>query len=212
MGAMMTTPSVAARSSCIDWGVSWRALHGERECGDLHIVSPFAGGVLLGAMDGLGHGPEAAKASRTAADILEAHPHEEILSLVEKCHEALRKTRGVVLSLASIDAVAGTMTWTAIGNVQAILYSANRAKRPGRETINARSGVVGYQLPPLRATTLPIVPGDTLVFTTDGIHENFTTEMPHDGSPQEAADEILRRFRKDSDDALVLVVRWIGMP
>ena len=29
--------------------------------------------------------------------------------------------------------------------------------------------------------------------------------------PQEAADGILRRFGKDSDDALVLVVRWLGL-
>jgi serine phosphatase RsbU (regulator of sigma subunit) len=32
-----------------------------------------------------------------------------------------------------------------------------------------RSGVVGYQLPTLRASTLPIAPGDLLIFATDGI-------------------------------------------
>lgn len=206
----MTARGVAAIPPGIEWGVSWRALRGERESGDLHIVAPLTGGALVGAVDGLGHGPSAADAARIAVEVLHAHAHEPVLRLVEKCHEALRRTRGAVLTLASIDGAARTITWTAVGNVQGAWFSANRV-RPGREVVNARSGVVGYQLPPLRAATIPIATGDTLVFATDGISEAFINNMPTDCGPQEAADGILRRFGKDSDDALVLVVRWLGL-
>lgn len=208
----MPLPGLGAPSPLIDWGMSWRALPGERESGDLHIVSPFEGGVLLGAVDGLGHGPEAAAAARIAGDVLNAHADEPVLSLVNRCHTALRKTRGVVLSMASIIARDNLMTWTAVGNVEAILFHADRAARPPRESVSARSGVVGYQLPPLRATVHPIVAGDTLVFATDGIEDGFGSKMKLHLSPQEAASDILDRFGKDSDDALVLAVRWIGLP
>jgi serine/threonine protein phosphatase PrpC len=200
----------AARSSVIDWGVSWRALPGERESGDLHVVSPFENGVLIGVVDGLGHGPEAAAAARIAGDVLQAHADESVLALVEQCHTALRKTRGVVLSIASINALDNQMTWTAVGNVEAILFYADRAARPSREVVSVRNGVVGYQLPALRATVRPLMAGDTLVFATDGINDGFSNDMPLDLSPQASASQILNRFGKDNDDALVLVARWLG--
>jgi hypothetical protein len=211
MGAMTAAPGLAATASAVDWGVSWRALHGQRESGDLHIVAPFAGGVLVGAIDGLGHGPEAAAAAHAAGEVLHAHADEPVLKLVQRCHEALRRTRGAVLSLASIDAPSQMMTWTGVGNVRGILFYANRTGQAWRETLNARSGVVGYQLPPLKATALRIAPGDTLAFTTDGIRDDLSIDLPHERSPQAMADEILRRFGKDSDDALVLVARWLGI-
>jgi hypothetical protein len=36
--------------------VRGRALRGELESGDLDVVVEFAGGALVGAIDGLGHG------------------------------------------------------------------------------------------------------------------------------------------------------------
>lgn len=205
----MPVPGTAVRSPVLDWGLSWRALAGERESGDLHIVKTFATGALVGVVDGLGHGPEAAAAARAAVSVLEAHAEEPVITLVQQCHEALRRTRGVVLSLASIDAVNGVLRWTAVGNVEGLLYRANRAAR--REAVLARSGVVGYQLPPLRVTEHPIAAGDTLVFATDGIKDGFSDQIRPDLSPQQTATEILTRHGKDSDDALVLVVRWLGI-
>ena len=202
----------AAPSAVIDWGVSWRALPGERESGDLHIVSSFENGVLIGAVDGLGHGPEAAAAARIAGSVLEAHSGEPVVALVRRCHEALYRTRGVVLSIASIDTAESVMRWIAVGNVEGILFRSDRLARPARETVLARSGVVGYQLPHLASKEHPITAGDTLVFATDGIKYDFANKLRLDCNPQEAASEIVAQFSKDTDDALVLVARWLGAP
>jgi serine phosphatase RsbU (regulator of sigma subunit) len=210
MGALMAAPGSAATCPEIDWGVSWRALRGERECGDLHVVAPYAGGVLAAAIDGLGHGSEAAAAARVAGEILSTHAGEPVLRLIQRCHDGLRKTRGVVLSLASIDTASQTMSWAAVGNVQVILLCPNRAAPRRREVLNARGGVVGYQLPSLREAARSIAPGDTLLFATDGVSDRFSEEIPSGRTPQEIADELLRRFGKESDDALVLAVRWLG--
>jgi hypothetical protein len=208
----MPAPGFAASSPVIDWGVSWRALPGQRESGDLHVVCEFENGILIGVVDGLGHGPEAAAAARAAAEVLQSHAGEPVIALVKHCHEGLRKTRGVVLSIASLDATERMMSWIAVGNVEGVLFRADRAARPARETVLMRSGVVGYQLPPLRAALHPLQTGDLLIFATDGIKDAFTNQPPLSVDPQEAATEILNRFGKDSDDALVLVARWRGIP
>ena len=190
----MTASGFAASSPIIDWGVSWRALPGERESGDLHVVSHFENGVLIGVMDGLGHGPDAAAAARAAAEVLQARAGEPVAALVKHCHEGLRKTRGVVLSIASLDATERVMSWIAVGNVEGILFRADRSSRPARETVLMRSGVVGYQLPPLRAAAHPLQADDVLVFATDGIKDAFANQPPLRSDPQEAASYMLIRF------------------
>src|SRR5260370_23541123 len=87
----------------IDWGVAARALPGESESGDRHLVQPIPNGVLLAAVDGLGHGAEAAAAARTAVDLLARYAHESLVSLVNRCHQGLLNTRGVVMSLAALN-------------------------------------------------------------------------------------------------------------
>jgi hypothetical protein len=207
MESMMAEPEIRPLATPVEWAVAARALPGEIESGDLHLVSHFAEGVLIAAMDGLGHGPEAADAARIAATMLRQEPYDSVTSLMQRCHAALRKTRGVVLSLASIDAEANLMTWLGVGNVDGTLYRAGRSER---QSIPHRSGVVGYEMPPLRATVLPIARGDTLIFTTDGISSDFSVELRLDGPAQQIADDILGRHAKASDDALVLVVRYLG--
>jgi hypothetical protein len=205
VGAVTATAHSA--SVIVEWGVGARALGGGKDCGDLHIVAPFPGGVLVGAVDGLGHGREAAEAARIACDVLTRHAGERLTRLVDRCHEALRRTRGVVLSLASLDGESRMLTWLGIGDVEGVLFRAEPAAGPGRETILLRSGVVGYQLPGLRETTLSLASGDMLIFATDGIRHGFGDESPIGRDPQAVADDLVARFGRETDDALVLVAR-----
>jgi negative regulator of sigma-B (phosphoserine phosphatase) len=210
MGAMTLVSHSA--SALIDWGVGARTFGGEAESGDLHVVAPFRGGVLISVIDGLGHGGEAAEASRIAAGVLADHAGEPLPTLARYCHDALRQTRGVVLSLASLAQVSRTVTWLGIGNVEGALFRAAEAAQPRRESLLLRSGVVGYQLPPLREATLSIARGDTIVFATDGIHHRFAQEWPAGKDPQQVAENIVARHSKQNDDALVLVARSLMAP
>ncbi|HVZ72072.1 MAG TPA: SpoIIE family protein phosphatase [Polyangia bacterium] len=191
----------------LSWGWAGRGL--EATSGDLHVVVPFPGGALVALLDGLGHGPEAAAACQAAVPMLEACAADPVTSIVERCHEATRRTRGLVMSLASIDASAGSLTWVGVGNVEGVVLRAPGGDRRD-EAIAARPGVVGGQLPPLRATTLIFAPGDTLVLATDGIRGGFTTGLPRALPPQELAESILARFAKGTDDAHVVVARLDG--
>jgi phosphoserine phosphatase RsbX len=194
-----------------EYGVAMTALPGQGQSGDGYLICSRPDGVLVAAVDGLGHGDGAATAAKAATSILERHADEPIITLMRICDEELRSTRGVVLSLASIDVPHGMMTWLGVGNVQGVLIRAGGQAGSAQEVLMLRGGVVGAQLPPLQAAVLPVSPGDTLVFATDGVRSQFMQSLLGLESPQRAADRILERYYTGNDDALVLVVRLPGM-
>jgi hypothetical protein len=195
----------------VEYGVANFVLPGQGESGDHHLVCCNQNAILIAAIDGIGHGEEAANAAKAATLILRAGVDEPVISLVEQCHEKLRWTRGVVLSLASIDMAHGMMTWLGVGNVQGVLMRAGAINGTVQEMLLLRGGVIGSQLPPLQATVLPIAKGDTVLFATDGVRSDFAENLTALENPQRAADRILRQFQNGNDDALVLVARLAGI-
>lgn len=199
----------------IEHAVASKVFPGESISGDRAVVKLYPQGVLAAVVDGLGHGEKAGAAAAIAIETLQNHAEEAPLALVQRCHQALKGTRGVAMSLASIDVRAGAMGWLGVGNVDGLLLRLSAAPRI-REALLVRGGVVGYQLPPLRVQTLPIDTNDLLVFATDGVRGDFVTALlPADSlllrrPLQEIADRLLVRFSKDTDDALVLLMRYLG--
>jgi len=196
----------------VEYGIAKFTVPGEGQSGDGHVVCCTQNGVLIAAVDGIGHGEEAANAAKTATSILMNGVNEPIISLVEQCHERLRSTRGVVMSLASLDLQHGMMTWLGVGNVPGVLMRATAKKACVQEMLLLRAGVVGSHLPPLQAAVLPIARGDILFFATDGIRGSFVESLSARESPQRAANRILENYRTGNDDALVLVARPAGTP
>jgi hypothetical protein len=172
-------------------------------------VQPFINGLLVAAVDGVGHGEQAAAATDLAVATLINHAHESVITLVKRCHNVLRETRGVVMSLASFNELDWTLTWTGIGNVEGLVLRADGSLHSRHEYLLLRSGLVGDQLPPLSASIIPLMQGDTLIFTTDGIRGGFAKDLSPNDPPQVMADQILAKYSKDSDDALVFVARFL---
>lgn len=175
-------------------------------------MQDFGGGVLIAVVDGLGHGSEATAAADLAITVLQEHASESVLSLVQRCHAALRQTRGAVMNLASYREAEAAVTWLGIGNVEGVLLRVG--KRPGgpREDILTRPGVVGFQLPPLRAAVVPVTRNDLLLFATDGVQSDFKDDVLSGQTPKACAERILALHVKPSDDALVLAARFPAAP
>jgi len=200
----------AVTGPLVEWGVAGLPAKGQRQSGDRYLVQPLAKGVLLAVVDGLGHGPEAAAAAEVAIRTLQGHAVEPGISLVGRCHERTRETRGVVIGLASIDGVRGTLTWLGVGNVEGLLISPADRQGPRRQTLVSRPGIVGARLPPLAASVVPLTPGDLVIFATDGIRCDSGWQVILTDPPQRIADRILAAYSKETDDALVLVSRYLG--
>ncbi|KCZ71459.1 Stage II sporulation protein E (SpoIIE) [Candidatus Methanoperedens nitroreducens] len=193
----------------IECGVSMMAAPGQSVSGDRHIIKQFVNGVLIAVMDGLGHGYEAAVASRVAINTLDIHASEPVISLIRRCHEALKGTRGVVMSIASLNLLDNTMVWLGVGNVEGMLLRTDA--KVSQENLPLRGGVLGYHLPPLKVSVTRLMPGDILIFVTDGIRSGFEIGLDLSEQPQQIADHIMAQCARGTDDALVLVVRYKGI-
>jgi phosphoserine phosphatase RsbX len=193
----------------LSWGMAGAPLSGQPTSGDRAVVVEFPSGALVAVIDGLGHGTGAYDAAIEAERVLLAAPYEPVDELMRQCHEKLKGTRGAVISLASFEAERGMMSWLGVGNVEALLV---RAQSGSVEAVAMKGGTVGYKLPALNPRSLVVHPGDTLVLASDGIRHGFKAEVLSARTPQQIADEVMANWAKPSDDACVLVARYIGEP
>jgi negative regulator of sigma-B (phosphoserine phosphatase) len=112
--------------------------------------------------------------------------------------------------VASFNFLDGAMAWVGVGSVQGLLLRADLQAAPPCEPIVLHGGIVGLQLPPLHTSVVAVAPGDTLLMATDGIRSGFAEGLHLAESPQRIADRILARDAKGTDDALVVVARYLG--
>ncbi|NJD23005.1 MAG: hypothetical protein FIA82_10125 [Melioribacter sp.] len=153
---------------------------GQKESGDLYVIKELPEKVVIGVVDGMGHGHEAAIAAKLAVETLEANAGLSCINLVKLCHEKLKTTRGVVMALASINYTDDTVTWLSIGNVEGILLRADSEVKPSYESIFICRGVLGYRISQLYATILPISKDDLLILSTDGISNDYLLHLAAD--------------------------------
>lgn len=205
----MSPQTVTNLNGTLQWDTAAIPIPGEQALGDRAVVAFADQRVLVAAIDGLGHGPAAAAAAQAAASVLEASAGQDPAATVRQCHRALRDTRGAAVSLASIDAGKQTMTWLGVGNVEGRLLRAS-APIVATESLLVHSGIVGHELPHLSVQTTTIARGDILILATDGIRRDFADDLVPSGPSGEIAHRILDHHALGSDDALVLVARYLA--
>jgi phosphoserine phosphatase RsbX len=192
----------------LERGVAGAPLEGEERSGDLAVFAPTARGGLFCLIDGLGHGDAAADAAATAAEVVHAHADGPVEALLDSCHQALQRTRGVVMTLAAFDVAQGRLQWTGVGNVEARLVRAGDGPGARHDSPVVFAGVLGYTLPRVKPGTVELEPGDAVVMATDGIEAAFSVTLVGAIPAQELADRVYARHGKGTDDALVAVVRY----
>lgn len=196
----------------LEWAATSRPRQGEHVCGDRQIAVEVSGdGALVGVLDGLGHGADAADAALCGVQVLTDARTEPVDVLVQHCHRALSGTRGAAMTLARIDFAAGLLQWIGIGNVRASLV----AKSPGgvevRSSARLTGGIVGYRLPEVLAPQeVSIRPGDLLIIASDGITDDHLDDIDFAAPSRVIAEQILAHHSKQTDDALVLATRHRG--
>ncbi|GAB2888253.1 hypothetical protein GCM10027074_65820 [Streptomyces deserti] len=121
--------------------------------------------VTLMLADGLGHGPEAARASTAAVEALHRAPHLSPAESLRQLHSALGGTRGAAVAVAQLDTRAGRLRFAGIGNVGA------RLRQDGTwRSLMSRPGIVGVHRPAtVREEDVAWADDGLLILHTDGL-------------------------------------------
>lgn len=185
-------------------GVSVQRL-GERVSGDTWDVHPVNGGIAVLVVDGLGHGPFAADAAQAAVLAFRRAGSSGPQQVMGSLHDALRGTRGAAAALALIDPSTGVVRYCGIGNISAAIVEGTQ-----RRNLVSHNGTLGHQIGTMAEFTYPWRQGASLVMHSDGVSARWGTEewpgLWH-RSPSLAAGVIYRDWRRERDDATVVVVR-----
>ena len=199
---------VPAPEPCgVEIGALWTPMAGEDECGDGWGVRCDSRGASLLAVDGLGHGPEAARAAAAAVRVLEARKGGQAGELMHAAHDALRPTRGAALATARIDFDASELRFAGVGNIGGCVIDGSR------RALVSHNGIVGHNMRKVQEFALPFPKGALCIMHSDGIQTQWDLDK-YPGlagrSPALVAAILMRDFIRRRDDAMVLVVRRHG--
>jgi len=173
--------------------------------GDAVIVKPLAQGLFLAIVDVLGHGPEAHALTPVIDTYLSRYGAADVCGVMTRLHQHLRGTRGAAVGLCAIDSHSGRVDYVGTGN------TAMRRFGSAETRLVSRDGVLGQNMHRPHRQTIQLEPDDLLVLYTDGVSDRFTAAdypsiLHH--PPAEVADNIVKRFGKDYDDAACIAVRF----
>lgn len=177
---------------------------GEVVCGDAWAVAQDGCRVLLMVADGLGHGPEAALAARTAARIFHENARLDPAAILQVAHAALRGTRGAAVSIASVDLAGRVVRFAGVGNVCGVIVGG------GSRSMVSHNGTVGHEARKFQEFSYPFPKGALVVLHSDGLATRWDLDAYPGLSARDpvlTAGVLYRDFSRGRDDVTVLVAR-----
>jgi anti-sigma regulatory factor (Ser/Thr protein kinase) len=177
----------------------------ESVCGDNWSIVARPGGATLLVADGLGHGPGAAEASVEAVRIFRANAEASPVQLVEAIHAGLRSTRGAAIAVAVLDAEAGQIRYSGVGNIAGSVAGGER-----EHSMVSHNGTAGHHVGRVQEFTYAWPAGTSVVMHSDGLQSRWTmARYPAlaGRDPMLIAGVLFRDFCRETDDATVVVVR-----
>ena len=183
---------------------------GEEVSGDAWASAHSDNRSLLLVADGLGHGPQAAKASLEAVRIFRENVRRSPKEIIEAAHAALRKTRGAAVAIALIDFEHQTVCFAGVGNIAATILSTE-----GNRSLVSHNGTVGHEVRKIQEFIYPWPKGGLLVMHSDGLGTHWRLDR-YPGliarHPSLIAGVLYRDFNRGRDDVTVLVAREENLP
>jgi len=182
-----------------------RARPGERVNGDAWSMIGHKHGALVLVSDGLGHGIEAAEASRAAAQAFASHPHLMPASLLQVLHDALRKTRGAAAAAVHLDIANNAVRFAGIGNISGRIVSSETTR-----AMVSHDGTLGVEARRLQEFEYAWPENGVIILHSDGLSAAWSLSaypglLPK--HPSVIAGALYRDFARERDDATVVVVK-----
>jgi hypothetical protein len=182
------------------------AAPGETESGDGWAArADGSQSLLVGVVDGLGHGPMAAVAARAALQAFDDANEGAPAPMLQHMHAALHGTRGAAGAVARLDIATGTLLFAGAGNIAGRLLSGVEDR-----SLLSQHGTLGLQVRRLQDIAYPWAEHTLLVLHSDGITSRWNLAGDTgllQSEPEVIAGWILRDHCRGRDDATVVVVK-----
>ena len=191
-------------------------LKGEEVSGDNWAVAAYDKKLTLIVADGLGHGPEAAKAADAAIALADnlvipsanadnAGVVQSPAVIMQRAHHALQGTRGAALAIGQINSEVGTLAFAGVGNIGVCIHY-----QESRRHLVSHNGIVGSNLRKVQEFSEKWERDALLIAHSDGINTRWDLDLypglVHCHAALIAA-VIYRDFSRGRDDSAVVVVR-----
>jgi anti-sigma regulatory factor (Ser/Thr protein kinase) len=186
-------------------GVVCVAKIGESVCGDAWAAVEHAQGMTILVADGLGHGPDAGRASANAVAVLKRHPADGAQRLLDLAHLKLKPTRGAAVAVVRHEAARGEIGFCGVGNI-VVTVIAGEARR----AMVSSNGIVGHNVHRTQEFAYSWGRGELLVAHSDGLESQWSLAgLPGIGvrHPSLIAAALFRKHWRKRDDVTVLVAR-----
>ena len=184
-------------------GVVCVPIAGERVCGDGWLFHHAPNRTLAMIVDGLGHGPDAARAASAALHVVRAHAGLRLARIIEMAHSALLPTRGAAIAIAEVLPKERIVRFAGVGNVSGVVSSASEMR-----SMVSNHGTMGHTLPTVHEFTYPWTSDSSLIMHSDGIMTRWNLDAYRGLAthhPALLAGVLYRDFTRGRDDASVIV-------
>lgn len=197
-------PGHPAQPRPVQVGVVCLPKPGEEASGDSWGVEQQRGRCLIMLVDGLGHGPEAARAAQAAVRTLRENSTHPPLRLVEAAHTALRGTRGAALAVAELE-FSRSVKFAGIGNIAGVILNGEQ-----KSHFTSYNGIVGHKYATIRDFVYSWSHEALMILHSDGLGSRWDLEVYPGLSgrhPSLIAGVLYRDFQRGYDDVTVLVIK-----
>lgn len=194
-----------AASASLELGAVCVPLAGETECGDGWSVAQNGQMVAILVVDGLGHGPFAAAAARSAAQAFEEQPFDDPASVVQNLDRRLCGGRGAVGACARLRVSEDKLDYAGVGNISGVIVEPQRSR--GLVSMN---GTLGVKSPRSRQFDYDYPADSLVVMHSDGLSARWQlADYPGLRSRHAAviAGVLFRDCARKRDDATIVVAR-----
>jgi anti-sigma regulatory factor (Ser/Thr protein kinase) len=197
-----------AQHSRYDVGAVCVPKPGETVSGDAWGVAWHDEGVTLLVADGLGHGPDASRASESAVSVLMQHPDEAAIRLLDRAHAKLRATRGAAVAVIRHHQASGDVRYAGVGNIAGVIVQGS-----ARQAMVSHNGIVGHNLHRSQEYVYQWPLNALLIAHSDGLETSWDlARFPGIDArhPSIIAAALYRAHSRRRDDVVVVVVRSRG--
>jgi anti-sigma regulatory factor (Ser/Thr protein kinase) len=176
----------------------------ENVCGDGYHVKYSKKGFQIFLGDGLGHGENAHEAVQLAIKAFKQSPETEPAEILRDIHTKVKKSRGLVATIASAEYATQEWTICGIGNISTRIYDGLENK-----TYTPYNGIIGHNIPrTLNSTKHPYKKHQIIIMHSDGLRTRWSLNdmasilKQHSGV---IAAALLKENIRGTDDASILV-------